>query len=86
MQTDDFEAAFSAFLDRREYDELVQCLFTFVRAAFLAGWKAAGGEAPNRSRPCCCAEKGSSLPKAGKHFRALRLFIDEELTSLLPVL
>ena len=79
MQTDDFEAAFSAFLDRREYDELVQCLFTFVRAAFLAGWKAAGG-------PCCCAEKGSSLPTAGKHFRALRLFIDEELTSLLPVL
>ena len=26
MQTDDFEAAFSAFLDRREYDELGQCL------------------------------------------------------------
>ena len=51
MQTDDFEAAFSAFLDRREYDELVQCLFTFVRAAFLAGWKAAGGEAPEPQPP-----------------------------------
>lgn len=58
MQTDDFEAAFSAFLDRREYDELVQCLFTFVRAAFLAGWKAAGGEAPEPQPPLLLRGKG----------------------------
>ena len=85
MQTDDFEAAFSAFLDRREYDELGQCLFTFVRVAFLAGRRRAA-KRPNHSRPCCCAEKESGPPRTEKRFRALRLFIDEELTSLLPVL
>lgn len=66
MQTDDFEAAFSAFLDRREYDELVQCLFTFVRAAFLAGWKAAGGEAPEPQPPLLLRGKGEAA------FRMLR--------------
>lgn len=68
MQTDDFEAAFSAFLDRREYDELVQCLFTFVRAAFLAGWKAAAAKAPNRSRPCCCAKREAAFRRLGNTF------------------
>ena len=46
MQTDSFEAAFSDFIDRREYDQAEQALFSMVRVAFLAGWKAAGGEAP----------------------------------------
>lgn len=46
MQTNDFEKAFSDFIDRREYDQPENALFSMVRIAFLAGWKAAGGEAP----------------------------------------
>lgn len=46
MQTNQFEQAFSDFLDRREYDQAENALFSIVRIAFLAGWKAAGGEAP----------------------------------------
>lgn len=46
MQTDDFEKAFGDFIDRIEYDEAENALFSIVRIAFLAGWKAAGGEAP----------------------------------------
>ena len=41
-----FEAAFGNFLERHEYDEMQQALFDLVRAAFLAGWSAAGGELP----------------------------------------
>ena len=46
MYTNDFEAAFSAFLDRHEYDEAENYLFSMVRLAFSAGWQAAGGEPP----------------------------------------
>lgn len=46
MYTNDFEAAFSAFLDRHEYDEAEHYLFSMVRLAFAAGWRAAGGEPP----------------------------------------
>ena len=46
MYSDEFEAAFSAFLDRHEYDEAEQYLFSMIRLAFAAGWKAAGGEVP----------------------------------------
>ena len=44
MYTNDFEAAFSAFLDRHEYDEAENYLFLMVRLAFSAGWQAAGGQ------------------------------------------
>ncbi len=47
MYSNDFEAAFSEFLECREYDEAESSLFTVVRQAFIAGWLAAGG-----SRPC----------------------------------
>ena len=46
MMSSDFEDAFSNFLERREYDEAENALFSMVRIAFLAGWKAAGGEPP----------------------------------------
>ena len=46
MQSDEFEKAFGDFIDRREYDQAEQALFAMVRIAFLAGWKAAGGNAP----------------------------------------
>ena len=44
MLSNDFEKAFGDFLDRREYDQAENALFAMVRIAFLAGWKAAGGE------------------------------------------
>lgn len=43
MNPDYFERAFSDFLERKEYDEAESALFSLVRAAFLAGWRAAGG-------------------------------------------
>ena len=46
MMSNDFEEAFGNFLDRREYDDAESALFEMVRTAFLAGWKAAGGEPP----------------------------------------
>lgn len=46
MQSNEFEKAFGDFLDRREYDQAEQALFAMVRISFLAGWKAAGGQAP----------------------------------------
>ena len=53
MYPDDFEKAFSDFLERREYDQASNALFSMVRIAFIvelpqdeAGWKAAGGEPP----------------------------------------
>ena len=47
MMSNDFEEAFSNFLERREYDEAESALFSMVRTAFLAGWNAAGGEPPS---------------------------------------
>ena len=38
MMSNEFEEAYSEFLDRQAHD--------VVRAAFLAGWKAAGGPTP----------------------------------------
>ena len=42
----DFEKAFGDFIDRREYDEAENALFSIVRIAFKAGWLAAGGNPP----------------------------------------
>ena len=50
MPSDRFEQAFGSFLDRQEYDQAEQALFDIVRAAFLAGWQAAGGKEP-QSQP-----------------------------------
>lgn len=57
MQTNQFEKAFSDFLDRREYDQAENALFSMVRIAFLAGWKAAGGEAPPPQKVLCLVHK-----------------------------
>ena len=46
MMSNEFEEAFSEFLDRQAYDEAESALFDVVRAAFLAGWKAPGGPTP----------------------------------------
>lgn len=50
MFSNDFEAAFSSFLERHEYDEAESYLFSMVRISFTAGWRAAGGEPPNEER------------------------------------
>ena len=44
MHSNDYEEAFGRFLEREEYDEAEDALFSLVRAAFQAGWLAAGGE------------------------------------------
>lgn len=46
MQTNEFELAFSDFLETKEYDDAEDTLFSVIRMAFVAGWKAARGEAP----------------------------------------
>ena len=46
MKPPEFEKAFSDFLDRREYNQAENALFSMVRVAFLAGWNAAGGNPP----------------------------------------
>ena len=50
MYTNEFEEAFSNFLERHEYDEAESYLFSMVRLAFAAGWKAAGGAPPKAER------------------------------------
>jgi len=42
----DFEKSFGDFIDRREYDQAENALFSMVRIAFKAGWLAAGGAPP----------------------------------------
>ena len=39
-----FEECFEEFLDSREYDAAEEALFRLVREAYIAGWRAAGGE------------------------------------------
>jgi len=47
MMPNDFEKAFSDFLERKEYDDAENALFDMVRISFLAGWNAAGGDPPH---------------------------------------
>lgn len=50
MMPNSYESAFSIFLEQQEYDAASQAIFELVRAAFLAGWRAAGGEAPQKEK------------------------------------
>ena len=50
MRSNEYEAAFSAFLERHEYDEAAQAVYDLTSAAFLAGWMAAGGDLPQEER------------------------------------
>ena len=42
----DMEKAFDNFLHGSKYDKAESELFSIVRAAFVAGWKSAGGDPP----------------------------------------
>ena len=66
MMSNDFEEAFSNFLERKEYDEAESALFSMVRIAFLAGWKAAGGEPPSPQKTFELIRCGVSDPKTAK--------------------
>lgn len=50
MMPNEYEEAFSAFLEQKEYDGAEQALFEFARAAFYAGWLAAGGAPVQREK------------------------------------
>ena len=45
-----FEAAFSEFWESRECDDLNWVLYDLIKAAYVAGYKAAGGEPPEYRR------------------------------------
>lgn len=40
----DFEKTFGEFIERKEYDQAENALFSMVRIAYKAGWLAAGGK------------------------------------------
>lgn len=42
----DFEQSFSNFIDRQEYDQAENALFSMIRISYKAGWLAAGGKPP----------------------------------------
>ena len=53
MESDVFELAFGNFLESEAYDHAESELFLLVRAAFLAGWRAAGGRISGpQNAPC----------------------------------
>lgn len=66
MMSNDFEEAFSNFMERREYDEVESALFSMVRIAFLAGWKAAGGEPPTPQKLFELIRCGANDPHLSK--------------------
>lgn len=51
MRTNQFEKAFSDFLDGSDYDKAEEFIFALARAAFTAGWRAAGGQNSTPRRP-----------------------------------
>lgn len=50
MFSNDFEKAFSDFLETKEYDQAENILFSAMRKGFIAGWLAAGGDPPSQAR------------------------------------
>ena len=44
MMSNEFEKALDAFLEGADADEAHQALYDVIRAAFLAGWRSAGGD------------------------------------------
>lgn len=50
MMSNDFELSFANFLEDVAYDKASDALFVAIRAAYLAGWKAAGGKEPQTQK------------------------------------
>ena len=64
MFGNEFEKAFSDFMERREYDQAENALFSMVRIAFVAGWLAAGGE-PTQPQKILTIVHRVDIPKDG---------------------
>lgn len=64
MHSNNFEKAFSSFLEAREYDQIEEVLFSLARTAFLAGWSAAGGEPPMSQRIFQLVQKDDAVQDA----------------------
>lgn len=64
VMSNKFEKAFEGFLERREYDQAENALFAMVRIAFLAGWKAAGGNPPQPQKIFQIMHKKEITPDA----------------------
>ena len=58
------EAAYSEFLDQHAYDEAEGYLFTIVRTAFMAGWRAAGSYLPGSKQLCSVSSDECDEPPA----------------------
>ena len=50
MMSNEFEKALDAFLEGVDADEAHQALYDIIRAAFLAGWRSAGGDPPQEQK------------------------------------
>lgn len=50
MMSNEFEKALDAFLEGADADEAHQALYDVIRAAFLAGWRSAGGDPPQEHK------------------------------------
>ena len=50
MMSNEFEQALDDFLAGTQADAAQQALYDIIRAAFLAGWRSAGGEPPQEQR------------------------------------
>ena len=48
--SNEFEKALDAFLEGADADEAHQALYDIIRAAFLAGWRSAGGDPPQEQK------------------------------------
>ena len=48
--SNEFEQALDDFLAGTQADAAHQALYDIIRAAFLAGWRSAGGEHPQEQR------------------------------------
>ena len=76
MMSNEFEKALDAFLEGADADEAHQALYDIIRAAFLAGWRSAGGDPPQEQKlfelipggkplesPKCCLLYTSPSPR-----------------------
>ena len=50
MMSNEFEEALDNFLEGDEAEEAHQALYDIIRAAFLAGWRSAGGDPPQEQK------------------------------------
>ena len=48
--SNELEKALDAFLEGADADEAHQALYDIIRAAFLAGWRSAGGDPPQEQK------------------------------------